>query len=93
MTLSWWHLLVGFLFANGMAHYLMGVAGKRFRSPLGANSAPVVNVVWGLTNFVVATGLIVWRGADPAWTALLVGFWLGVAMFGVAMGYFKGEGF
>ena len=93
MNLSWWHLLIGFLFANGMPHFLMGVAGKTFRSPLGRNTAPRFNVIWGLINFSAGTALVLQLSPGAQWDGFLVGFWLGVAMFGFAMNYFKGEGF
>ena len=44
MEISWWHILIGFFFGNGMPHFLMGIAGKKFRSPLGASSSTQVNV-------------------------------------------------
>ena len=43
--LSIWYLLLGFFFSNGMPHFLFGVAGKRFVSPLGMNSSARVNTI------------------------------------------------
>ncbi len=93
MEISWWHILIGFAFGNGMPHFLMGVAGKRFRSPLGANSSPRVNVIWGLINFVLGSAGVVYLGASPAWYGFLIGFWITVAMFGLGMNHFKGDDF
>lgn len=91
MEFSWWHLLVGFFFSNGWPHYLAGVGGKRFRSPLGPNSSPRVNLVWGLINFVLGTAVIAWQGLTPPWQTFLISYWVVVAMFGFGWGHFKGE--
>ncbi|MEL0083105.1 MAG: hypothetical protein VW985_08730 [Gammaproteobacteria bacterium] len=93
MDISWWHILIGFFFGNGMPHFLMGVAGKKFRSPLGANSSARVNVIWGLANFVFGTIGVWYLGATGQWYGFLIGFWLVVIMFGTSMGHFKGDDF
>jgi NhaP-type Na+/H+ or K+/H+ antiporter len=93
MEISWWHILIGFFFSNGMPHFLMGVAGKKFRSPLGANSSTQVNVVWGIINFILGTAGVIYLGATAQWYGFLIGFWLVVAMFGFGMNHFKGEDF
>lgn len=87
---SLWYLLVGFLLGNGMPHFLFGSAGKIFRTPFGKESSPLMNVGWGLFNFIVATALVWWRAyAQPLvvsdFVFLLVGFWLVVIMFGVSL--------
>lgn len=94
--LSPWFILLGFLFSNGMPHFLFGVAGKKFRSPLGANSAPGVNVGWGLINFVAGTGVAWWRVGLASPTLVdaanfLVAYWVVVAMFGLFMDHFRGD--
>lgn len=95
MDISWWHILVGFFFGNGMPHFLFGVAGKLFRSPLGANSSPKVNLYWGLINFVLGTVVAVFLAAGTStmasWNGFFIGFWLVVAMFGFFMGHFRGD--
>lgn len=93
MSISLWHLAIGFFFSNGMPHFVAGAAGKRFRSPLGANSSARVNLIWGLTNFVLGTALVLWLGADPAWLSFLLAYWVVVAMFGFGMRHFKGVDF
>jgi hypothetical protein len=91
MGISIWHSVIGFFFSNGMPHFIAGVAGKRFRSPLGANSSARVNLLWGLINFVLGTALVLWR--SPDWLGFLVAYWLMVAMFGFGFSHFKGEDF
>ena len=94
--LSIWYLLLGFFFSNGMPHFLFGVAGKRFRSPLGANSSAQVNVVWGLINFIAGSAIL-WRRVSMESPNMvdamnfLAAYWLVVAMFGFFMDHFRGE--
>lgn len=83
-----WYFLIGGLLANGVPHFVFGAAGKVFRSPFGQKTKPKVNVLWGLSNFVLATiiaiGLILLNLYDSySLTAMLVGFWLMVLMFGL----------
>ncbi len=82
-----WYLIVGFLLGNGVPHFVFGAAGKIFKSPFGQKSKPKVNVLWGLSNFVVATiiviGLIALNLYDSyALPIMLLGFWLTMLMFG-----------
>ena len=93
MSLSIWHIVVGFFFSNGMPHFIAGAAGKRFRSPLGANSSARVNLIWGLINFVLGTLLVLWKSPTPEWQSFLVAYWVVVAMFAFGMNHFKGEDF
>lgn len=85
-----WYLLIGFLLANGLPHFVFGAAGKVFRSPFGQKSKPKVNILWGLSNFVLATiiaiGLIILNLYNSyALIAMLIGFWLIVLMFGLGI--------
>lgn len=87
---SLWYLIIGFALANGMPHFLFGAAGKIFRTPFGKESSPALNVGWGLFNFIAATVLVWWRASaqSPAvsdFIFLIIGFWLGVIMFGVSI--------
>ena len=59
MNVSFWYLLVGILFANGMMHFVIGLSGHRFLSWFG--KAANANVAWGVSNVFGATGLVVWR--------------------------------
>lgn len=94
--LSPWYILLGFFFSNGMPHFLFGVAGKNFRSPLGANSSPTINVVWGLINFIAGSGVTWWQFSQGSPTMVdalnfLAAYWLVVAMFGLFMDHFRGD--
>lgn len=92
MEISWWHILVGFFFGNGMPHFLFGAAKKRFRWPLGANGPAQGNLIWGLVNFVAGTALVFVLAGNPgSWNGFLIGFWFAVAMFGFGMGHFLSD--
>jgi len=91
-----WYFLVGFLLANGVPHFVFGAAGKIFRSPFGQRSSPRTNVIWGLSNFVLATiisaGLVALKlYSSYALAAMLLGFWLIVVMFGTGIKRFTNE--
>lgn len=88
--------MVGFLLGNGVPHFAFGAAGKVFRSPFGQRSAPRTNVLWGLSNFILATlivaGLVLLNlYSSYALVALLVGFWLTMLMFGTGIKRFLNE--
>jgi hypothetical protein len=91
-----WYFIIGFLLANGLPHFVFGAAGKIFRSPFGQRSSPRTNVIWGLSNFVLATVIAAALAAldlysDYALAALLIGFWLIVLMFGTGIRRFLNE--
>jgi hypothetical protein len=91
-----WYFMVGSLLGNGVPHFVFGAAKKIFRSPFGQKSKPKVNVLWGLSNFVLATliilGLIYLNLYDGyAMLAMLLGFWLMMLMFGLRIKSFLNE--
>lgn len=63
-----WHAYLAYFFAgvfltNGVPHFVHGIAGERFQSPFASppgkgESSPLVNVVWGIVNFVISYVLI-----------------------------------
>lgn len=91
-----WYFIIGFLLANGIPHFVFGAAGKIFRSPFGQRSKPRVNILWGLSNFVLATiiaiGLVTLNLYSVyALPAMLLGFWLVILMFGLGIKRFLNE--
>ena len=55
------NFFAGALFANGIPHFIHGISGKKFRTPFakpGGESSPVINVVWGVVNFLVGYALL-----------------------------------
>jgi hypothetical protein len=65
--MSWYAYLAyffagGFL-ANGIPHFIHGISGKKFRTPFSkpmttGESSPVVNVIWGMVNFLIGYALV-----------------------------------
>ncbi|MDG7007468.1 MAG: hypothetical protein JRN06_04390 [Nitrososphaerota archaeon] len=87
---------MGFLLGNGVPHFSFGAAGKVFRSPFGQRSAPWTNVLWGLSNFIVATviafALAFFGDYDGfALPVLLLGFWSMMLMFGTGINKFLND--
>ncbi len=85
--------LVGVTLLNGMPHFTAGSAGQVFRSPFNRHTAPRINVLYGLGNFVTAVVLVVVRGVLGPVTvldlvALLIGAVVVIAYFGVAARWF-----
>lgn len=57
------YLFAGVFFANGIPHFVNGISGASFQSPFAkppgvGESSPVVNVIWGVINFVISYGLL-----------------------------------
>lgn len=53
------HFIAAAIMTNGIPHFVSGVSGRPFRTPLSRASAgrpgsPAANVVWGWVNFLVA---------------------------------------
>ena len=54
--------LLGAFLANSIPHITNGVSGRRFHTPFASPpgkgfSSPVVNVVWGSANLLIAAGV------------------------------------
>jgi hypothetical protein len=57
------HFAAGAFLANGVPHFVHGISGSRFQSPFASppgvgESSPVVNVIWGMVNFVAGYALL-----------------------------------
>ncbi len=53
------HFIAAAIMTNGIPHFVSGVCGRSFRTPFVRMtgkpvSPPVVNVVWGWVNFLIA---------------------------------------
>jgi hypothetical protein len=97
-----WHTYLAYFFAgvflvNGIPHFVHGVVGKKFQSPFASpsgvgESSPLVNVIWGMVNFLIGYVLIV-RVGDFAsgftLDALMVG--LGALITAVALALYFGH--
>ena len=88
-----WYFLIGGFLANGMPHFIWGVSKTVARSPFAQKSRPIVNIRWGLANFIAATVLSLWQIymnniSGGAIIVLLIGFWIMTATFGFGIKQF-----
>ena len=94
--MSWYvylaHFVAGLFLANGVPHFVNGISGNRFQSPFASppgkgESSPLVNVLWGIANFVIVYILLLGVG-DFVWgfnlDVLLVGLGVLIAAAGLA---------
>ncbi len=57
------YFFAGVFLANGVPHFVNGIAGNKFQSPFASpsgvgESSPIVNVIWGLANLFIGYVLI-----------------------------------
>jgi ABC-type Fe3+-siderophore transport system permease subunit len=57
------HFCAGAFLANSVPHFVQGICGNRFQTPLASpsgigESSPVVNVLWSFFNLAVGGGLL-----------------------------------
>ena len=57
------YFIAGLFLANGVPHFVNGISGRKFRSPFASppavgESSAVVNVIWGMVNFIIGYLLI-----------------------------------
>jgi hypothetical protein len=75
--MPWYFYLLEFLsgafLANGVPHCVQGISGSPFQSPFArppgvGESSPVINVVWGIANFIAGGFLLhrFWPQGDAA---------------------------
>ena len=87
----------GILAANAVPHYIAGVMGRPFQSPFAKPhgkglSSSRVNVLWGLSNAVVAYVLVVRVGAfDIRTTSHVLAFCLGVLLISLNAAHHFGK--
>jgi len=82
----------GLVLANGVPHFVNGISGRRFPSPFASppgrgESSPLVNVVWGMVNFLIGYVLIFGVGdfvGGLTFDSLAVGLGALVAAVGLA---------
>jgi hypothetical protein len=57
------YFLAGALLANGVPHFVKGICGEKFETPIALwrgekQSAPWINVAWGWVNFAIGAALL-----------------------------------
>jgi hypothetical protein len=75
------YFVAGALLANGIPHFVNGISGTKFQSPFASppgvgESSPVVNVIWGVVNFII--GVLLTFGVGN--------FKIGLTLVGLAVG-------
>jgi hypothetical protein len=65
--MSWYvylaYFLAGGFLVNGIPHFIQGISGKKFRTPFSrpmttGTSSPVLNIIWGVVNFLIGYTLV-----------------------------------
>jgi len=87
------YFFAGVFLANGVPHFVQGISGKKFPTPFGSppcvgESSPLVNVVWGLVNFLIGYLLIFGVGDfffGITWSAVMAALGALVASIGLAL--------
>lgn len=90
-----WHhyaaaFFAGSFFANSIPHYVAGISGHPFPSPFGnppgfGNSSPTSNVLWGVSNLLLAYLLFRYSKANSTTRLALFLLWLGIVAQGVML--------
>ena len=91
------YFFAGIFLANGVPHFVHGIAGKKFQSPFASppgrgESSPLVNVIWGLANFIIGYVLIFGVGDFTFRFSLgLLMVALGAVLTAVALAWYFGR--
>jgi len=94
------YFIAGLFLANGIPHFVHGISGERFQSPFASppavgESSPLVNVVWGIVNFLIGYVLIFTIGdfaGGFTLDVLMVGLGVLVAAVGLALQFGRVRG-
>ena len=83
----WYHFIAyffaGLFLANGIPHYVLGAAGRKFPTPFAnppgkGESSAMVNVMWGLANFTAGYLLLQVGSFSSGYTGAMLAFVLGI---------------
>ncbi len=91
------HFFAGAFLTNGVPHFVNGVSGRRFPSPFASPpgrgaSRPVVNVLWGLVNFLAGVLLLVKVGpVNPASTLDSLSVGAGIVAMAIVLAIYFGS--
>ncbi len=91
------YFFAGVLLANGVPHFVQGISGKKFQSPFASppgvgESSPLVNVIWGLVNFIIGFVLIFCVGDfTPGFTLDVLFTSLGFIVAAIALSLYFGR--
>ncbi len=91
------YFFAGIFLANGVPHFVHGICGKKFQSPFASppavgESSPLVNVIWGLVNFIIGYALIYGVGDFTfGFTTAFLMAGLGAIVASVALAFYFGR--
>jgi hypothetical protein len=91
------YFAAGLLLTNGVPHFINGISGRNFQSPFASppgvgESAPLVNVIWGLVNIVLGYMLVTGVGdyaSGLTLDALMLG--LGSTLMALILSWYFGR--
>lgn len=75
----------GIFLANWIPHFIHGVDGQRFPTPLGKLDQPIVNILWSLVNLIVGALLFRVGGVSMQKKWTFVVFFCGFAAISLAL--------
>ena len=95
-----WYDYIAYFFAggflcNGLPHFMRGITGRRFQSPFASppgigESSALINVIWGMMNFVAAYALFGVGDFDLGFTRSVLMTGLGFGLIAVFLAlYFE----
>lgn len=91
------HLFAGVFLANGVPHFVNGISGNRFQTPFASppavgESSPLINVIWGIGNFVVGVLLLAGIGRfELGINADTLAFVIGIVMISSVLAWYFGR--
>ena len=88
------YFAAGLFLTNGVPHFINGISGRRFQSPFASppgvgESPPLVNVLWGMANFVV--GYLLITGVAEFNIGLTLAFGVGAVSIAVVLSWHFGR--
>ena len=85
----------GVFCVNAVPHFVQGISGAPFQSPFASppgkgESSPVVNVLWGISNFIAGYAMLAYAGFFTLGINTETASWLtgGVSMSVILARYF-----
>jgi hypothetical protein len=91
------HFFAGAFLANGVPHFVQGICGNKFQTPFASppgvgESSALVNVLWGIANFVIAAVLLRYFFVPlPRPLGALIAFALGLIIAAVWLAHHFGK--
>jgi len=90
------HFFAGVFLTNGVPHFVNGISGHRFQTPFASppavgESSPIINVLWGMTNFVIGLLLLRVGTFRLGLTADTIVFFAGALLIAVVLAWHFGR--